>query len=164
MSEPKSFASLSPSLLARKGGARPASRSAVVAKPKSTAHRRTGNAAPVSMAARGTHVIQLGSFFTKQGARRAWRVYAAKNPELRNYRMAISQAKVRGKIYFRVAAAGINGGLNARGLCGAVKARGMTCFALASRVTLPRASKPAKAPQMARAKAMPGGPALARKR
>jgi len=136
----------------------------------SAAPRRTASATPVPTSAPGTHMIQLGSFFTQQGARRAWGIYAAKNPELRNYRMTITQAQVRGKTYFRVAAAGINGGQNARGLCGTVKARGMACFAFAAGAAKPGAKGAAPA-QMAYAKPVKApvrvasaAPAMARKR
>ncbi len=117
----------------------------------------------------GSHMIQLGSFFTQQGARRAWGIYAAKNPELRNYRMTITKAQVRGKTYFRVAAAGINGSKGAWGLCSSVKARGMACFAYATRAGVPGNKAPA-ATRMARAAApatpskAPAAPTLARKR
>ena len=136
------------------------------------APRRVAYAAPVPTNAPGTHMVQLGSFFTQQGARRAWGVYTAKNPELRGYRMTITQAQVRGKTYFRVAAAGISGGQSARGLCSAVKSRGMGCFAYAARTGVPGTTAPA-ATQMARAKApvfapkvaaAPVAPAFARKR
>ena len=136
-----------------------------------TAPRRIAYAAPVPSNAPGTHMVQLGSFFTEQGARRAWGIYTAKNPELRGFRMTITQAQVRGKTYFRVAAAGINGSQGAWGLCGTVKSRGMACFAYAARTGVPGTKAPA-ATQMARAKAPVMAPkaapavasALARKR
>ena len=97
---------------------------------------RTGGAA----AATGSHLVQLGSFSSLQGARRAWGILAARNPELRNYRMAITPAVVRGKNFWRVAAAGLNAG-GAGGLCSTVKARGGACFAY---VAVPaRATNPA---------------------
>lgn len=138
---------------------------AVAAAPMRAVPRRVAYAAPVPTSAPGTHLIQLGSFFTQQGARRAWGIYTAKNPELRGYRMTITQARVRGKTYFRVAAAGINGSQGAWGLCGTVKSRGMGCFAYAARTGVPGTRAPA-ATQMARAKApaAPAAPALARKR
>lgn len=141
-----------------------------VAAASTARQRRVAYAASVPTKANGTHFIQLGSFFTQQGARRAWGIYAAKNPELRNYRMTISRANVRGKTYFRVAAAGITGGQSAWGLCGTVKSRGMACFAYAARTGVPGMKAPS-ATQMARAKApriapkaAPVGLALARKR
>jgi hypothetical protein len=120
-----------------------------------------------------THRVQLASFFTEQGARRAWGIYTAKNPELRRYRMTITKAQVRGKTYYRVAAAGLNGSQGARSLCGTVKARGMACFAYATSTGVP-GTRAANAPMLAQAKpaapkpAAPkagvAGPAMARKR
>lgn len=142
----------------------------VAVAPVRAATRRVAYAAPVPTNAPGTHMVQLGSFFTQQGARRAWGIYTAKNPELRGFRMTITQAQVRGKTYFRVAAAGINGSQGAWGLCGTVKSRGMGCFAYAARTGVPGTNAPATT-QMARAKApvvapkaAPAAPALARKR
>lgn len=90
-----------------------------------------------------THAIQLGSFFSEQGARRAWGQYVARNPELRGFKMVISTAQVRGKTYWRVAAGGLDG-RGAGGLCSKVKSRGGVCFAYA----MP--SKPSAAPAYAR--------------
>jgi Flp pilus assembly protein TadD len=101
------------------------------------------------VAANGSHAVQLGSFSSQQGARRAWGIYAAKNPELRNFRMAISQATVRGKQFWRVAAAGFNAG-GATGMCSKVKTRGGVCFAYATGRLSPT-GKPAGAPMLARA-------------
>ena len=89
--------------------------------------------------ATGSHLVQLGSFSSLQGARRAWGILAARNPELRNYRMTITPAVVRGKNFWRVAAAGLNAS-GASGLCSTVKGRGGACFAYAavpSRATNP---------------------------
>lgn len=117
------------------------------AKPAGAAPGRLASAA----GAADTHRVQLGSFFTEQGARRAWGIYAARNPELRRYRMMISKAQVRGKTYFRVAAAGLDGQQGARSLCGSVKARGMACFAYATASGVP-GTRAANAPMMASAK------------
>lgn len=75
-----------------------------------------------------SHAIQLGSFTTERDARRAWEHYVRRNPELRNFRMVIRPALVRGKTYWRVAAAGLDGRA-AQGLCAKVKLRGGGCFA-----------------------------------
>ena len=96
-----------------------------------------------------THLVQLGSFASEQGARRAWGHYAAKNPELRNFKMAISQANVNGRHFWRVAAAGLDG-RGANGLCSAVKNRGGVCFAYAASRSLP--GRTVNAPAMAQAK------------
>lgn len=128
--------------------------------PRETAARRIAAAVPVPTKAAGTHLIQLGSYFTPQGARRAWGIYSAKNPELRNYRMTITQASVRGRTYFRVAAAGIIGSHGASSLCGAVKARGMACFAYAAHAALP-GMKASAATQFAKAKVPTAAPKTA---
>ena len=117
-------------------------------KPKAVSHRpglRPRHAA-VAVAGRGSsHLVQLGSFASEQGARRAWGFYAKRNPELRNFKMSITQAMVKGKKYWRVAAAGLDG-RGASGLCSTVKGRGGVCFAYA--VTAPR-GRAANAPAMA---------------
>ena len=89
-----------------------------------------------------THAVQLGSFFSEQGARRAWGQYVARNPELRGFKMVITTAQVRGKTYWRVAAGGFDG-RGAGGLCSKVKARGGACFAYAT------TTKPSSAPAYA---------------
>ncbi|MDP3908375.1 lipopolysaccharide assembly protein LapB [Novosphingobium sp.] len=99
----------------------------------------------------GAHAVQLGSFKSPQGARRAWGYYAAKNPELKNFRMVITPAKVKGRDYWRVAAAGLNAS-GAQGMCSSVKARGGVCFAY---TTQPNAVGKAPAPMLARAKPAP---------
>lgn len=123
--------------------------------------------ARVAYATGGSHLVQLGSFSTAQGARRAWGIYAAKNPELKKFNMTITKATVRGKLYWRVAAGGLNG-KGASGLCSTVKARGGACFAYAAVRGVPGATAPVYART---AKAAPtfaakggAGPASARKR
>jgi Flp pilus assembly protein TadD len=125
----------------------PQPKPATAKKPRAFASHKHGlrpRQASVKYGAGSSHLVQLGSFFTAQGARRAWGIYAAQNPELKNYKMTITQAKVRGKNYFRVAAGGLNG-KGANGLCGTVKNRGGACFAYA----LP--AKGSNAPVYARA-------------
>ena len=130
-------------------------RIAIAARPTTIAHRpglRPRHAA-AKVAGRGSsHLVQLGSFASEQGARRAWGHYASKNPELRNFKMAITQATVKGKRFWRVAAAGLDG-RGATGLCSAVKNRGGVCFAYAASRTLP--GRAASAPVMARAALKP---------
>ena len=114
-------------------------RLAITARPKTIAHRPglRPRHALAKVAGRGSsHLVQLGSFASEQGARRAWGHYAAKNPELRNFKMAITQATVKGKRFWRVAAAGLDG-RGATGLCSAVKNRGGVCFAYAASRFMP---------------------------
>lgn len=135
----------------------PASKSARVLAP-AVARRADGSvahapaAAPVAIATGGTHFVQLGSFSSEQGARRAWGLFTAKNPELRGYRMTITPATVHGRSFWRVAAAGLNQ-RGASGLCSTVKGRGGVCFAYAA-TTPPPGAMPeafgASGPQRAR--------------
>lgn len=142
------------------------------AAPRTVAAAKAAPAYRVAAAANGAHAIQLGSFKSPQGARRAWGIYAAKNPQLKNFRMVITPAKVNGRDYWRVAAAGLDAG-GARTMCSAVKSRGGVCFAYSTR---PAAAGKAAAPMLARAKPAPkkaapaaaparnpGGPAMARR-
>jgi Flp pilus assembly protein TadD len=86
----------------------------------------------------GTHLVQLGSFTSEQGARRAWSIYTSKYPELFGHEMVISEAVVRGKRYWRVSAAGFNRAA-ASSTCGRVRASGAGCFAYAEGRPLPGA-------------------------
>lgn len=86
----------------------------------------------------GTHLIQLGSFASEQGARRAWGIYAKRFPALSAHQMVISQAVVGGKRYWRVSAAGF-GMASSQAMCGRVKSSGQGCFAYAEGRPLPGA-------------------------
>lgn len=146
-----------------------------VAPAKAAPARNSGFAA--ARVAGASHAVQLGSFSSPQGARRAWGIFAARNPELRKFKMAITPAKVRGRNFWRVAANGFDG-RSAQGMCGAVKARGGVCFAYSTIRAVPGANAPAlarvtvraKAPAVAAAKQAakpaakaPAGPGLARR-
>jgi tetratricopeptide (TPR) repeat protein len=103
----------------------------------------------------GSHLVQLGSFSSAQGARRGWGILAARNPRLRDYRMVITPAVVNGKNFWRVAAAGFDAG-TASGMCSTVKSRGGVCFAYAA-TRAPAGALPGNAqtitgPQFARRK------------
>ena len=131
-------------------------RVAVRAAPRGAAAPRRSVAVAVRpVAGGGSHLVQLGSFSSQQGARRAWGIFAARNPSLRGFKMTITQATVHGKQFWRVAAAGFDGS-GARGMCSAVKQRGGVCFAYAA----PRPGAPA----LAVAKPASRGPALATRR
>lgn len=126
-------------------------------------------AAPV-LGKGASHAIQLGSFSSEQGARRAWGYYAKRNPELRNFKMAITPATVRGKKFWRVAATGLDGS-GAGGLCSKVKSRGGVCFAYttigrSANAPVYAARAKSKAPVLAAAKpkAAAAGPSSARKK
>lgn len=84
------------------------------------------------------HLIQLGSFRTMEGAKRAWGIYQRTNPALRGHTLRITEAEVRGRRYFRVAAEGFDRHA-AQTLCSTVKQRGGGCFAYAEHRELPGA-------------------------
>lgn len=103
--------------------------------PRSIAAPRTdvarASASPATRAvANGSHVIQLGSFTSRARAERAWNIYLARNPELEAFERVITPAKVRGKLYYRVQAAGFDRS-GARSMCGTVKRNGEGCLAYA---------------------------------
>lgn len=68
----------------------------------------------------GSHLIQLGSFATEQGARRAWGLYTKRHQGLGNHEMKITQAKLNGRTFWRVSAAGFDR-LGALSMCSQVK-------------------------------------------
>jgi Flp pilus assembly protein TadD len=99
---------------------------------------RSPAAAPAASRAEGSHLVQLGSFASEQGARRAWGIYVRRYPELSGHQMVISEAVVRGKRYWRVSAAGYER-QTANAMCGRVRSSGSGCFAYAEGRPLPGA-------------------------
>lgn len=95
-------------------------------------------AAPSAPNAAGTHLVQLGSFSSEQGARRAWSIYTERYPELAGHQMVISEAVVKGKHYWRVSAAGYSR-TSSTAMCGKVRSGGQGCFAYAEGRPLPGA-------------------------
>lgn len=94
--------------------------------------------APAPVRADGSHLIQLGSFLSREGARRAWGIYAERYDNLDRYRMVITEARVRGKTYYRVSAGGFQSA-DALSMCSTVKAGGEGCIAWAQGRPLPGA-------------------------
>lgn len=78
--------------------------------------------------AAGGHVVQLGSFSSMDGARRAWAIFQRRDPSLRGHTMRITEADVNGRRYYRVAAEGFARGA-AQSMCSTVKGRGGECLA-----------------------------------
>ncbi len=76
------------------------------------------------------HGVQLGAFSSAEGARRAWRHFAARNPALASYRNVTTKVTVNGRTLWRVRAAGFSGLAAATSLCGSVKANGGPCLVL----------------------------------
>ncbi|MBT0666794.1 tetratricopeptide repeat protein [Novosphingobium profundi] len=96
---------------------------------------RVAEAAPV---VDGTHLVQLGSFRTMEGAQRAWGIFVARDPRLKDHTMRITEALVAGRRYYRVAAEGFDRGA-AQTMCSTVKSRGNGCLAYADGRELPGA-------------------------
>lgn len=94
--------------------------------------------AQAAPSATGSHLVQLGSFASEQGARRAWNIYAQRYPELAGHQMVISEAVVKGKHYWRVSAGGFDR-TGSTSMCGRVRNGGQGCFAYAEDRPLPGA-------------------------
>jgi septal ring-binding cell division protein DamX len=94
-------------------------------------------AAPVAMAS-GDYNIQLGSYFSMSDAQAAWKVFQNRHPELADAERLITKARVNGKIYYRVAAAGF-AKASAQSICRSVKSSGAGCIAYAASSPLPGA-------------------------
>ncbi|OYX61519.1 MAG: hypothetical protein B7Y89_12415 [Novosphingobium sp. 32-60-15] len=123
----------------------PARPAAPVAKPVSA------SAKPVPAAVgKSPHGVQLGAFATAEGARRAWRHFAARNPALASYRNVTTKVTVNGKTLWRVRAAGFSGLAAATSLCGSVKARGGPCMVLRDIGSLNQPGQPAVNTRMAK--------------
>lgn len=118
---------------AKKAAVRTVSRPVVQPVPARSTSARSVSRGPVNG---GDHMIQLGSFSTKQGAERATGIYAKRFANLDRSNMVISEARVNGKTYWRVAA-GDMAKSEARSMCSTVKARGFGCIAYAAKQPLP---------------------------
>ena len=124
--------------------ARPAASPAARPAARATADE-AGTLAAATMAstgpvADGSHLVQLGSFSSEQGARRAWGIYVSRHPQLANHEMVITEAVVRGKRYWRVSAGGFNVA-SSRSMCANVNssAAGEGCISWAANSPLPGA-------------------------
>ncbi|MCB2066524.1 MAG: tetratricopeptide repeat protein [Erythrobacter sp.] len=95
--------------------------------------------AAAASAADGTHLIQLGSFSSEAGARRAWSIYVSRHPALAQHEMVITEAVVRGRRYWRVSAGGFDVA-SSRAMCRTVNSSsGDGCISWAANSPLPGA-------------------------
>jgi Flp pilus assembly protein TadD len=94
--------------------------------------------APASLARGGDYNVQLGSYFSMSDANEAWKLFQKRYPELGDAERVITKARVNGKIYYRVAAAGF-AKASAQSMCRTVKGKGGGCIAYASSRPLPGA-------------------------
>ncbi|HEX2793427.1 MAG TPA: tetratricopeptide repeat protein [Croceicoccus sp.] len=79
----------------------------------------------------GTHIAQLGSYGSMADARAGWKVLQSRYANLKGQQPVITQAKVDGKDYWRVAAGSFDAA-GAKAMCQAVKAKGGGCLPIAS--------------------------------
>ena len=106
--------------------------------PASRAETAPSAPAKTFLAQSGDYRVQLGSYFSMSDAQQAWKIFQQRHPELAAAEKVITKAKVNGKIYYRVAAAGY-AETSARSLCSLVKKGGGGCIAYAANNPLPGA-------------------------
>lgn len=94
---------------------------------KSTSQRRMA----ISSGSSATHLVQLGSFDSRAVAEAKWEQLKRKFPQLKGRDVVITEAKVNGRTFFRVAAAGF-GKSSALNMCSIAKRGGVSCFAYAA--------------------------------
>ncbi len=103
----------------------------MVANPVVQATHRGARIAPVAAGAmHGGHVVQLGSFASADGAQRAWRHFAARNPGLGSYHNQITQVSVKDRAFWRVQAMGFTGVASARQMCQSIRVKGGVCLVM----------------------------------
>ena len=95
-------------------------------------------AASTNVSSAGTHLVQLGSFTSRAVAESASKKLSQRHSQLKGRDIMITEAKVNGKTYWRVAAAGFGQG-SAKSACNALKAKGQACFAYSASRKLPGA-------------------------
>ncbi|MBU6268515.1 MAG: SPOR domain-containing protein [Sphingomonadales bacterium] len=96
----------------------------------------------------GSHAIQLGAFSNAANAKRAVALFEHK-PDLAGHKFVVSQAKVHGRDFWRVAVTGFDSS-GAGSLCSSLRQSGGACFAYVVRpATLARPDKPSHGPALA---------------
>jgi len=105
----------------------------VAAAPKrvATAPKPAPKKAPtrVAKAPKGdSHMVQLGSYNSEAEAKAGWTSLTRKFGDLAAHDVVITKAQVKGKTYYRIAAAGF-GRLGASNMCSTVRSAGRGCFA-----------------------------------
>ncbi len=99
----------------------------------------TGTNPGHSITGGGSHAVQLGSFYSEQGARRAWGLYTKRHPALGDHELKVTQAKVNGRDYWRVSATGFDKS-SARAMCTSVHSSSKDgCIAYSAARPLPGA-------------------------
>ncbi|QKG72028.1 SPOR domain-containing protein [Erythrobacter mangrovi] len=132
-----SDAALADAGLSNAGGIRFVSREVVQPIP-STRTSAAPRAAAAPRFTSGDYNVQLGSFSSMSDAQEAWKRFQRRYPELGEAERVITKARVNGKIYYRVAAAGF-AKASAASMCRTVKGKGGGCIAYAASNPLPGA-------------------------
>jgi len=118
--------------------AAPASTSRHVSRPVVQPSPSRDEPVAAAVSSESAYLVQLGSFSSPENAQRAWTIYQRRYPSLRDHDLRITEAVVRGKKFWRVAAAGYDNS-SARTMCSNVKGRGYGCIAYAESRPLPGA-------------------------
>ncbi|MEE4153470.1 MAG: tetratricopeptide repeat protein [Erythrobacter sp.] len=109
----------------------PATAPARVAQRSPAPVRPAAASAPRAERGADTHLIQLGSYNSRADANAGWEALKRKFPSLSEHDVIITKAEVKGRIFYRVAAAGF-GQSSASSMCSTVKSAGRGCFAYAA--------------------------------
>lgn len=99
--------------------------------PARVAKKTTQRRMAVATGTAATHLVQLGSYDSRDVAKSKWNELQRKFPQLKGHDVVITKAEVKGKTFFRVAAAGF-GKSTAAQMCRTVKSSGRGCFAYAA--------------------------------
>ncbi len=106
---------------------------------QSTPQRRmVASSATPKVESNGTHLVQLGSYNSRATAEAASKKLQQRHSTLKGRDMVITEARVKGKTYWRVAAAGFAQS-SAKSACSSLKAKGQGCFAYSASRKLPGA-------------------------
>ncbi len=125
-------ANVEPRVSGQQAASRSVSADAAPAKPASPI-------ASLSNTSQGSHLVQLGSFSSRDNAERAWDIYVSRYPELANHDRVITEAVLNGKRYFRVSAGGF-AKAESNSMCDRVDAaNGDGCISWAASSPLPGA-------------------------
>ncbi len=79
--------------------------------------------------ARGSYVVQLGSFTSRAATKRAWQLYLSAHPHLLSHMaLFIQEAVVNGRTYYRVQSGSFPNRATAMDLCAQLKAKRQDCL------------------------------------
>ncbi len=105
----------------------------VAAAPKQAPAAQTVAPSAGKPAAKGdSHMVQLGSYNSEAEAKAGWTTLQRKFADLKWHDVVITKAEVKGKTFYRVAAAGF-GRQGAVQMCSTVRSAGSGCFAYAKK-------------------------------